>query len=208
METTLLAKVGMLLTMSLLLGGFGAWLGRNIRSIVAFIVLAIAFIGGVFALSAMAAVSPTAGIITLAGWTFISGLFIGPALESYVEDLGYETVVLAFLGTAGVMAVCGGIGAFSGLNFAALGSILFIALFGLIIAGIIGCFVKMGRSANIVYSSLGMLIFGLYFVYDFFTIKTTANSWENATMLTAKVYLDFVNFLLHLLQLLSVLHHK
>lgn len=192
--------------MSLLLGGLGAYVGRNIRSIGAIIGLAIAFLGGVFVLQAMAAVSPVAGLTTLAMWTFVSGLFMGPALEAYSEELGFETVMLAFLGTAAVMAVCGAIGAFSGINFAPLGSFICLGVFGLIIVGVIGCFVAMRRTANIVYSLFGMVVFAAAFVYDFFTLNVTDNTCQNAVMLTAKIYLDFINFLLLFLRLLAALH--
>jgi FtsH-binding integral membrane protein len=208
MELSLYAKVALLLTMSMSLGGVGCWLGRNMQSLKWFIVLALLFIGGaIFVVPAMAAVSSGAGISALAIWTLISGLFIGPAIHAYSEEIGWKTVALAFFGTAGVMTICGLFATFSGINFSGMGSFLEIGLFGIIIVGIIGLFISWGREANLLYSGFGMLLFSGFFVCDFFTLGHTENSWQNATELTMKLYLDYMNFLLHLLQFIAAAKH-
>jgi FtsH-binding integral membrane protein len=207
MDLSIYGKVALLLTMSMSLGGFGCWVAQKLKSILAFIVLAVLFLAGAFFVPYFASVSTTAGITALAAWTFISGLFMGPAIHSYSEEIGWKTVALAFFGTAGVMALCGLVATFSGINFSGLGSFLGIALFGLIIVGIIRLFSNWGKEANILYSSLGVLIFAGYFLYDFFTLKHTENNWQRATELTMKFYLDFLNFLLHLLQLIAAAKH-
>lgn len=121
METTIFVKVALLLAMSMLCGGAGAWCGRAIKSVGAIIGLGIVFLVGVFGVFLAAHASPVIGIAALAGWTFVSGLFIGPAIAAYSEELGWQTVAGCFLGTAGVMAVCGMIGLFSGINFGLMG---------------------------------------------------------------------------------------
>jgi len=136
-------------------------------------------------------------------WTFVSGLLLGPAIAMYVERLGWQTVCLAYVGTGGVMAVCGAIGALSGINFSFLGGILFLALFGLVIFGVIGIFVRMSRQVNIVHSLIGMVVFAGYFIFDFWRLSVSENSWEAAIRLTMSLYLDFINFLLYLLQFLA-----
>jgi len=208
METSIFVKVALLLTMAMLGGGLGAWCGRGIRSMGAMIGLGILFLVGVFGVFLAAHASPVIGIAALAGWTFVSGLFIGPAIQAYSEDIGWQSVAGCFLGTSGVMALCGIIGLFSGINFGGMGSFLLIALFGLILVGVVGCFVRMSRTVNIVYSALGCLIFAGYFLFDFFRLGHSENTWEKAIQLTMSLYLDFVNFFLHLLQLYSQLHHK
>jgi FtsH-binding integral membrane protein len=207
MDISLYAKVALLMSMSMSLGGVGCWLGRNKQSITWFIVLAVLFIGGVFAVQAAAAVSSCAGVGALAVWTLVSGLLIGPAIHAYSEEIGWKTVALAFFGTAGVMTVCGLFATFSGIDFSGMGWFLEIGLFGIIIVGIIGIFVRWGREANLLYSGFGMLLFSGFFVYDFFTLGHTENSWQNATELTMKLYLDYMNFLLHLLQFIAAAKH-
>jgi FtsH-binding integral membrane protein len=207
MDLSIYSKVALLLTMSMSLGGFGCWLARNKASVAWFIMTFIGFLGGVFVVQLMAASSPEAGISSLAVWTFISGLFMGPAIHAYSEEIGWKTVALAFFGTAGVMAICGLFATFSGINFAPMGAFLGIGLFGMIIVGVIGLFFRWGRDANLLYSSLGMVLFAGYFVYDFFTLGHTENSWQHAIQMTMKIYLDYMNFVLHLLAFLSAHHH-
>lgn len=210
MVETLFAKVALLLTLSMFMGAAGAYLGRNIRSLGAVLGLGLLFLVGCFGVFLAASAGPVAGIIALGGWTFVSGLFIGPAIQAYSEELGWRTVSMAYLGTAGVMAVCGGIGMFSGADFSGLGTYLSIALFGLIIAGIIAMFVRSmnTRGFNIVYSLLGMLVFAGYFLFDFFRLSRSENTWEKAIQLTMSIYLDFMNFFLDLLRLLAALQDK
>ncbi|MCA9805767.1 MAG: Bax inhibitor-1/YccA family protein [Cyanobacteria bacterium HKST-UBA02] len=207
-ELTLLSKVALLLSGSLLIGAVGTYLGRAIQSIGAFILLAVLFIGGAIGVMFLASAPPSVGITSLFVWVFISGLFIGPSIEMYANKLGWQTVFLAYAGTGGVMAVTGAIGMFSGVDFSGLGSILMFGLFGLIIAGIIGIFWRMSRTVNIVYSLFGMVIFAGYFLFDFFRLTKSENTWESAIRLTMELYLDFINFLLYLLQFLAAASDK
>lgn len=205
---SIFVKVALLLSMSMLLGAAGTWFGRNIRSMGACIGLGLAFLVGTIGVFFAAHASPAVGIVALAGWTFISGLFIGPAVGQFSEEFGWKTVGGIFASTAGAMAVCGMIGLFSGIDFTFMGTYLLIALFGLIIAGVIGIFVRMSRTTNIIYHVLGMIIFSGYFIFDFFRLGHTENTWEKAIQLTMSIYLDFLNFFLHALQLYAATHHK
>lgn len=207
-ETTLLTKVAMLLACCMLVGAGGTFLGRNVRSLGAFIGLAILFIAGTIAVYFAAAVSPGVGVAVLMVWTFISGLFIGPAVQAYADRLGWQTVCLAYAGTAGVMAITGGVGMFSGVDFSGMGTYLMFGLFGLIIAGVVGIFVRMSRTVNIVYSLIGMVVFAGYFIFDFFRLSQSVNTWESAVRLTMTIYLDFMNFFLYLLQFLAAVSDK
>jgi FtsH-binding integral membrane protein len=205
---SIFVKVALLLTMSMLGGAAGTWCGRNIRSGATMIGLGIAFILGTIGVFFAAHAGAGIGIAALAAWTFVSGLFIGPVINSYKEELGWQTVGGIFAGTAGVMAVCGIVGLFSGVDFSGMGTYLMFALFGLIIVGVIGIFVRLSRTINIVYSILGMIIFSGYFLFDFWRLGHSENTWEKAIGLTMSLYLDFLNFFLHALQLYSQLHHK
>lgn len=207
-ETTLMTKVFILLSGCMAVGGLGAYLGRNIRSLGAFLLLAVAFIFGTIGVFMAAKLSPLAGIVVLGGWTFVSGLVTGPALQMYSEKLGWQTVAGAFLGTGGVMTACGLFGAFSGIDFSFLSGILFFGLLGLVLVGFLSIFWRLSRGGNIAYSIAGMLVFSGYFIYDWFRVAKSANTWENAIALSMNLYLDFLNFFLYLLQLLEMLNNK
>lgn len=206
MEMTLLSKVALLLTGSMMLGSLGCFVGRHIRSIGAFIVLLILFLGGAFGVMYAASVSPAVGITSMFAWTFVSGLFIGPAVQAYSEKLGWQTVFLAFAGTSGVMAVTGAIGMFSGVDFSGLSSFLMIGLFILIGVGIVSFFVRMSKQVNIIWALGGMVIFAGFFLVDFFRITKGENTWEEAIHITMNLYLDFLNFFLYLLKFLEAIN--
>lgn len=207
-ETTLLTKVAMLLAGCMAVGGLGAYFGRFLKSPAVFIGLAIAFVLGTIGVFFAAHAGPVIGVLALAAWTFVSGLVIGPAIQMYAEELGWETVAGAYVGTAGVMTGCGMFGMYSGMDFSSLGNLLFFALLGLVVASFVTIFWRLSRTGNIVISSIGMLIFAGYFIFDFFRITKSANTWESAITLAMSIYLDFINFFLYLLQLLAALQDK
>lgn len=197
----LFSKVALLLTGAMGLSAVGSLLGAGITSLAGIIVLAIAFIAGAFFVPFAAKKSPQAGITALAVWTFISGLFIGPTLNFYVHALGGNLVFLCFLGTGGVMAACGAIGALSGRDFSNMGKWLMFALLGLIVVGIFNIFVAFSTGVDIVYCLIGIAIFAGFFIFDFFRLSKAEDNWFNAVTGTMEIYLDFINVLLFVLRL-------
>lgn len=202
-KSSLFSKVSLLLAGTFIISAAGTVAGSGITSGAAIIVLAVAFLLGAFLVPMAAASSTGAGIGALAVWTFISGLFLGPCIHQYVTVLGWQTVFLTYLGTGGVMAACGAIGAFSGLNFSGMGRWLMFALLGLIAVGIAAIFVPFSHTINIVWSLVGMGVFALFFIFDFFMAKTADNSWQSAILVTMQLYLDFINFLLYALKFMA-----
>ncbi len=204
-STNLFTKVAMLLTGSMAVGALGSYLGAGITSLAVMILLIVLFIGGAIAVKLLENKAPSVALTVLFGWVFVSGLFIGPALHAYKEMLGWQTVFIAYLGTAGVMAGCGAVGALSGRNFSGMGRFLTFSLFGLILVGIISIFVNLGSVGMMIYSLAGMAIFAGFFIFDFWRLsqKRDDHSWGTAIDLTVDLYLDFINFLLYLLQFLG-----
>lgn len=203
MDTTLFVKVCMLLTGAMICGGLGALLARKIESLGAVLGLFVAAIAGIFVTISVAHADAGAGIVCLMIWTGVVGAVVGPALQHYSESLGWHTVFGATVGTGGVMAVCGIIGAMSGIDFGFLGGILGIALIALIVFGLIGLFVGLSREVQMGQAIIGMIVFSGYFMFDFWRLSKAANTWQAAIQLTMSLYLDFVNFLLYLLQFLE-----
>jgi FtsH-binding integral membrane protein len=204
-KSGLFSKVAMLLSGTFVISAVGTYMGQGITSMGAVIALGILFLIGAFAVPFAAKASTGAGIAALSVWTFISGLFLGPCIHQYVHQLGWQTVFLAYLGTGAVMAACGAIGALSGINFSRMGRFLMFALLGLIAAGLISIFIPMSQTVNIVYALIGMAVFALFFIFDFFRLSKEENTWEAAIDLTMQLYLDYINFLLYLLQFLAAI---
>lgn len=215
--TSLFGKTMMVLTGMMATGAAGAYMGATLGG-GWLLVLAIAWlvmtIVAVVALGAAKA-NPTylpMGVGVAAVWTFMSGLVTGPAVAEYAVQLGQNTVFGAFLGTSAVMAICGGIGMLSGINFSRLSGILGIALWGLIIVSLVGCFVAFSSTFNIAYCLVGLAVFTGYFLVDFWRVKALGdageNDWPTAIILSMSLYLDFLNFFLYLLRLLAELKKK
>lgn len=201
----LFSKVSLLLTSTFLVSAFGTYLGAGITSTVAIVVLAVLFFLGAFLVPVALKSSTAGGVAALTVWTLISGLFLGPCIHMYVHTLGWQTVFLTYLGTGGVMAACGAVASFSGINFGKLGNFLTIALLALIVTGIFGIFVPFSAGVNIVYSLIGMAVFTLFFLFDFFRLSRGEDTWEAAVLLTMELYLDYINFLLYALRLIAAL---
>lgn len=202
-SNSLMAKVMMLLSGSLVISSIGSYMGLGITSGWVIFGLVVVLFLGIFGVAALAATSPVLGVAGLAIWTFLNGLTIGPAVNMYAAVIGWQTVTFSFMGTAAIMAALGCWGAFSGRDFSAWGKWLFIGLLGLIVVGVIGMFTGFGHSFNLLYSVAGMVIFAGYFVFDFFRLSRSEDNDFNAVMITMNIYLDFVNFWLWLMRFIA-----
>ena len=201
-STPLMAKVMCLLSLSVASGGVGAYLARNLRSWIAVIGLCILAIFGMFIVRAAGGGYVAVGL--LMGWSGVFGAMCGPLLYQAVSTEGPGIVIQALTGTTAVMLITGIVAMTSGINFAALAPILLIALLGLIVVGLVGIFVRFSRTVNIVYSIFGLLVFSGFFLLNFFRLKDSENTWESAVSATISIYVTFVNFFIHLLQLLML----
>lgn len=125
--------------------------------------------------------------------------------------LAYSTasIVNAFLTTAGTFGAMSLLGLFVKKDLSMVGRVLYMALFGLIIAVLINMFV--GSSALDLFISLvGVIIFTGLTAYDTQKIKLLVTQYadadEESTMKVAlmgslTLYLDFINLFLYLLRL-------
>ncbi len=199
-STPLVAKVMCLLSLSIAAGGVGAYLGRNIQSLIAAIGLFLLAMVGMFVVRAAGGGLLAVGL--LMGWSGIFGMMIGPFVSYAVSEEGPGIVIQSLTGTTAVMIITGIVAMTSGINFSALGPILMIGLLGLIVVGLVGMFVRFSRTVNIVYSIFGILIFSGLFLLKFFNLSKSENSWEAAVANTMSIYITFVNFFTTLLQLL------
>jgi len=204
-KSSLFSKVSLLLTIAFSVSAVGTYMGQGITSVGAIIGLGILMILGTIGVFLASKASTTAGITALTVWSFITGLFLGPCIHHYVVALGWQTVFLTYMGTAGVMSACGAIGALSGINFSRLGNFLMVALLGMIVVGIFSIFIPMSHTVNIVYCIIGMIVFAGFFIVDFFRLANSENTWEAAIELTMNLFLDFLNFLLYALRLIEAL---
>lgn len=110
--------------------------------------------------------------------------------------------------TALTTVITGLIASYPGMDFAWMGKFLFIALIILIVIGIVRLFVDIKGTARRLYSGMGVLIFTGYLLYDFNKLAklkgvADANNWQTALDFAVNIYLDIVNLLMYLIDLMS-----
>ncbi len=203
LSTSLASKTFVLLTLSTAMSALGAWVGFGLTAqpVLMFGCLIAQFVG-LFVLRSVREKTGLA-ITVLAGWMVLSGITTGVVVNSYVADLGMNTVIGGFLGTVAVMAICGVIASVSGINFKPLEKGMSIALLALIVVGIASWFMQFSPAINMLYSGIGMVVFAGFFLIDFYRLaKSQSDSWPDAIFVTVNIYLDFINFFFFLLRFL------
>lgn len=170
------------------------------------IISIVLFFAAFFGLSALRH-KPGVNVAALLGFTFISGLFIAPALfvATLMAKMGgtlsanpvRDAFLLASAGFGGLTAYA----MVSKKDFSFLGGMLWMGLLVLIGASIIGIFVG-SQIFHLAIASVGVLLFGAYVLYD---TSRLLHSAEPITPVDAAIslYLDFLNMFLFLLQILS-----
>jgi FtsH-binding integral membrane protein len=199
-STPLLAKVMCLLSLTIATAGVGAYAGRRLEGWLPAIGLLILSIIGMFIVRS--AGGGLLAISLLTGWGFINGMMLGPFIGLAVREEGPGIVLQALTGTTAVMLGTGIIVMVTGIDFSFLMPILLIALIGLIVVGLIGIFVRFSRSVNLAFSIIGMVVFAGFFLFHFFRLRESENTWDRAVDVTISLYLTFANFFTYLLSFL------
>jgi len=204
--TPLTGKVMVLLSPTLAAASICAYVGRRITGWLPLIGLFLVSVIGLFVIRA--AGGSDLAIALLLGWGFVNGMILGPLVGFAIAEQGPAIVLEALVGTTAVMLGTGFIALTTHINFSFLMPLLFLGLLGLIVVGLIGIFVRFSRTTNIFYSIIGMGVFALYFLYDFYKVDRSRNTWDAAIQLTTRLYLDFANFFIMLLRFLMATRRR
>ena len=195
LSSGLLGKVFGLLSFSLafaVVGGFvGAQLDRGLM-----LPLVLVQFGMIFALGKWR------NLPLLYTFTTISGMTIGIVVTAYV-GAGLGGIVLQAAAITAVMTV--GLSAYALItkrDFSGLVPYLFVAVLGLVVAGIIGIFVG-GGMFQVLLGWAGAIIFSLLLIVDVQRAKNAEDTMSNAIVITAGIYLDIVNIFMSLLRILG-----
>jgi uncharacterized protein len=169
--------------------------------------LFLAQIGLVIALTAMIQTMsyPTAILLFL-----VYAALLGITLSTIFIIFELPSIFATFLVTAGMFGAMAIYGYFTKADLSSMGSYLFMALIGMIIAGVVNMFLK-SESFQLVISGIGVLIFTLFTAYDVQRIKAIMQEQLADRAMMSKVaiigalslYLDFVNLFLSLLQFMG-----
>jgi uncharacterized protein len=175
----------------------GAYIGRDLSGgwgILAFI----ASFGCIIGLNvASGRGNEQVAITLLFGLGLLLGLALGPMLSDYVEA-DPSAVWQAAGATGGFVAALGAAGYATRRDLSSWYRLLFWALLGLILFGVVAIFVSI-PAENLIWSIAGLVIFGGYTVLDFNRLRRAGQ--ESAVPIAASIFLDVLNIFLFFLQL-------
>ena len=194
---TLLGQTMGLVAVTAGLFAVGAYLGRNLTYGWGWLGFIAAF-SCLIAMNATAQRSPGLTITLLFGFGVLMGLATAPTL-SYYASANPQAVWQAGGATALFIAGFGAAGYATRRDLTPLARILFWALIGLILFGIVTIFVQIPNSA-LIYAVLGLVIFAGLTAFDFQRLRRS-NDIRTAPLLAASIFLDILNVFLLLLSL-------
>lgn len=200
---------------ALALSGITAYTIANVQILNQFVfenagVMLVAFIGQLalvmglsFGLSRMSA--ETAALLFW-GYAFLTGVTLSSIFLIYTQ----ASIASAFLVAAGMFGIMAIYGTITESDLTGVGSFMTMALFGLIFAMIVNWFLA-SQAMDIAISLIGVLIFTALTAYDAQVLRSIAEQMDEQDANTAKItvimalrlYLDFLNLFLFLLQLMG-----
>ena len=201
------------MTFALALSGICAWLvgttpnlAKSLLTGGTFWVLVIAEVILVMIISAMInKISAALATALFVAYSALNGITLGFIFLAYTM----ESIALTFFVTAGTFAAMAVLGTVTKMDLSKLGSIMLMALIGLIIASIVNIFLN-SSTLYWICTYAGVLIFTGLTAYDVQNIKRLCIETEGQGFeVTRKVaiigalnlYLDFINLMLYLLRI-------
>ncbi len=144
-------------------------------------------------------------LILFITYATLNGLTLSPVIHAYTD----ASVGMVFLITASTFGVCALFGYTTRINLLPLGSFFLVGLVGLIIALVVNIFYQ-SPAMDFVVSSAAVLLFAGIIAFDIQAMReiyyeSPEDEIPNMVVFGAfKMYLDFINVLLHLLRLFGV----
>lgn len=146
--------------------------------------------------------------LLMGAYSVLNGVTLSSVLLVYAQ----ATVGAAFLATAVTFAVMSAIGYFTKTDLTSMGSLLLMALVGVIVATVVNLFLQSDGLTTII-TYVGLLIFIGLTAYDTQKIKQTLQVQDQvgmqvdirkvALMGALSLYLDFINMFLYILRLMD-----
>lgn len=167
--------------------------------------LFVAQIALVVALSAaIGRLSPAVATLIFFAYAALTGIVFSSIFVAYAE----MSIASTFVATAGLFGVMSIIGLTTGRDLTKVGSIAFLALIGIIIAGLVNFFLRSPELYWVI-SIVGVLVFVALIARDSQKLKQLAvqvepgsDQGQKASIMGALIlYLDFINLFLFLLRL-------
>lgn len=198
-RVTFVQRVYGLLTASLCLATVGGLVGERMSVAT---VWPLSLAGFLVLLVAMAARKvPVLNVCLLFGFAFLEGLGAGPSINMLAEH-NYGHLVTEALGIT--FLTFGSLTAYvfwSKKDFSFLGGFLLTAILGMILFSLVGWFIPMGQTVNLVYCYFGVLLFIGYILYDTSNVIRNYPPDEYVAA-TIALFLDVLNLFWYVLRIL------
>ena len=202
-QGTLTGQVMGLLGFSLLFTAGGAIIAPRLGP-GAFWVSLIGSIGCLIALYFLREKSPiNLGLFYL--FSVAEGLLLGLVIESYVARGMGGIVVNAAATTAALVLALGAYAWTTKRDLSGMGTFLTVALFGVIIAGLLNMFIFHAPMFSLFISAATAVIFSGFILYDMQRLKQAKGGMGDAILFAVAIYLDIFNLFLSLLQIMGFL---
>lgn len=138
----------------------------------------------------------------------VYSVVMGMSLSFIFIAFAHSQIYMTFAATAGMFGLMALAGYTTKTDLTKLGSLLFMALIGIIIASVVNIFLK-SSGFDYIISFIGVIVFTGLTAYDVQKLKRIGEGVEYGTEATAKLaimgalnlYLDFINLFLMLLRL-------
>jgi FtsH-binding integral membrane protein len=186
---TLLGQTMGLVAVTAGLFAVGAYLGRNLAYGWGWLLFIAAF-GCLIAMNVAAQRSEGLTITLLFGFGLLMGVATAPTL-SYYASADPQAVWQAGAATALFIAGFGAAGYATRRDLSGLARVLFWALIGLIVFGIVTIFVQIPGGA-VIYAIVGLVIFAGLTAFDFQRLRRS-HDLRTAPLLAASIFLDILN---------------
>ncbi len=169
------------------------------------IIAELALVWGVSA--AINKISITTATFLFTFYSILNGITLSLIFAVYSE----ASIVSVFFITAATFGVMAAYGYFTKSDLSSWGKLLYMALFGLIIATLVNVFLIRSTGFNLIISYIGVLLFVGLTAYDTQKIKRILaiqpdmgeGSQKVALLGALTLYLDFINLFLYLLRILG-----
>jgi len=189
---------------SMLAGTAGAYVGIGMASTIQsmfwlFAILELALLFGINFVKNQAPLN----LIVLFGFTFVSGLTLGPILARFLGMSGGSAIIAnAFAMTTIIFGFLSMFAIKTTSDFTSMGKPLMIALIVVVVASIINIFLG-NPILHIVIQGVVVLLFSFFIVYD--TQNIIQGNYETPIDGAVALYLDFFNLFTALLQIFGIL---
>lgn len=192
-----------LLTASLIAATGGAFLGVSYVKEFSLMLTILEFVMlfGLF----FAKNKPNLALILLFGFTFVSGLTLGPILNTFIGAGMGNVITQAFLMTS---VAFGGLTLFAfntKRDFSAMGKMLFITLIVVIVASLANLFFH-SPVLQLTIAGVSAILFSAFILYD--TQNIIRGNYDNPVLAAVALYLDILNLFISLLQILGAFNSR